>query len=61
MNELLTVKETAALLRVKERTVLEYLRTGKLEGINMGTEGPGRRWRITREAVDRFITERISR
>ena len=60
MSELLTVKETAALLRLKERTILEYLRTGKLKGVNIGSEGPGKRWRITREAVDLFIKERMS-
>jgi hypothetical protein len=41
VSELLTVKEAVALLRVKERTVLGYLRTGELEGVQMGTEGTG--------------------
>ena len=60
MSELLTVKETAALLRLKERTILEYLRTGKLKGVNIGSEGPGKRWRVPREAIDQFIQERMS-
>ena len=33
VSELLTVKEAAALLHVKERTVLGYLKTGELEGV----------------------------
>jgi len=46
------------LLRVKERTVLGYLRTGELEGVQMGTEGTDRRWRIRREALEHFIEAR---
>jgi len=42
VSELLTVKEVTALLRVKERTILGYLRTGELEGVQMGTEGTDR-------------------
>jgi excisionase family DNA binding protein len=58
VSELLTVKEAAALLRVKERTVLGYLRTDELEGVQMGTEGADRRWRIRREALEHFIEAR---
>lgn len=60
-SKLLTVKEAAALLRIKEGTLLEYLRSGKLEGVVVGArEGPGRRWRVPRESIDRFIQERLS-
>ena len=58
-SELLTVKEAAALLRVKERTMLEYLRSGIISGVKMGTER-GRRWRVPRESIDRFVQERLS-
>lgn len=43
---LLTPKEVAAILRVKEATVRYWLRTGKLEGLNVGYT-----WRVPRSAL----------
>lgn len=42
----LTPKEVAALLRVKEATVRSWLRSGKLEGLNVGYM-----WRIPSSAL----------
>ncbi len=55
MEELLTVKEVAEILRVTERTVMQYLRDGKLCGVPMGGPGTGRRWRITKDDLNIFI------
>lgn len=52
-RELLTVAQLAAEWQVSERTVLNYLRAGRLEGYRLG--GPKAGWRIPREAVDRFL------
>ena len=60
VNKFMTVEEIAKLLRVKERTVLEYLRNGKMQGVNIGSDGCGRRWRIPEKSVERFITERMN-
>ena len=40
-GRLLTPKEVATIMRVKEATVRYWLRTGKLEGLNVGFT-----WRI---------------
>jgi len=61
MTELLTVKEAAKELKLAERTIWKYLQEGTLEGVAVGAkEGSGRRWRVPRESVDRFIRERLS-
>lgn len=46
LDDLLTPKEVAAILRVNEATVRYWLRTGKLEGLNIGFT-----WRIPRRAL----------
>jgi excisionase family DNA binding protein len=48
-----TPEEVAEILKIKERTVLEYLRLGRLKGLKMG----GRIWRITEEQIDAFLEE----
>ncbi len=45
-TRLLTPKEVAALLRVKEPTVRSWLRSGKLEGLNVGYT-----WRVPLTAL----------
>jgi excisionase family DNA binding protein len=49
--ELLTVKETAQLLRVSPITVRRYIASGRLEA-----ERVGRGIRIRREAIEHFVT-----
>jgi excisionase family DNA binding protein len=51
----LTVPEVSEELRVSERTVLNWLRAGRLKGYRLG--GPRAGWRIERADVDRFIAQ----
>ena len=51
----LTVDEAAAELRVSERTVLNWLRSGRLPGMRLG--GPKSGWRIERTDFERFLDE----
>lgn len=45
MKELLTVKETAHLLKLKETTILRWLKSGKLKGFKLSR----RAWRVREE------------
>lgn len=47
---LFTVQETAEILRVKERTIYNYIKSGKLDANKIGKE-----WKISREALQAFI------
>src|SRR5687767_14720305 len=49
--ELLTIKETARMLRVSPITIRRYIASGRLEA-----ERVGRGIRIRREAIERFVT-----
>jgi excisionase family DNA binding protein len=48
--DVLTIEEAAQELKVQPKTVREWLRTGRLEGIKAG-----RLWRIRREEWERFL------
>jgi excisionase family DNA binding protein len=48
---LLTPEQVAKRFQVKERTVLDWLRSGHLPGVKLG-----RLWRIQPEAVEAFLT-----
>ena len=48
--ELMTPEQVAAYLQVNTATVYRYIRDRRLEASRLG-----RRYRITREAVDRFL------
>ena len=50
MNELLTVQEAAAYLRVSEATVLRWCRTRRIPACRIGRE-----WRIVFEPLRRLI------
>jgi excisionase family DNA binding protein len=52
MVDVLTIEEAAEELKVQPKTVREWLRTGRLEGIKAG-----RLWRIRREEWERFLAE----
>ncbi len=54
-EELLTVPEVAATLRLNEQTVRKWLREGRLPGIYLGTRTAG--WRVRRADVAAFIEE----
>ena len=55
-EELLTVKDVAARLRVHPETVRTWLREGRLRGRRM-SDRMG--WRVPVSEVDRFITEEL--
>lgn len=46
----LTLRQTAAALSLHPQTVRDYLRRGELDGRLIG-----RRWRVSRKAIDRFV------
>ncbi|MEW6277436.1 MAG: helix-turn-helix domain-containing protein [Candidatus Eremiobacterota bacterium] len=50
MDEILTPVEVARRLKVKKRTVLEWLRRGKLKGLKLG-----RLWRIRMRDLEAFL------
>jgi len=51
MDKLLTLKETAKILRVSERTIMRYLKAGKLEASKVG------KWRIKESDLEKFLKE----
>lgn len=52
-----TVQEVADILKVKPRTVMEWLRTGKLGGFKL-SDAPKGEWRIPDHALEFFIEQR---
>ncbi len=50
MEDLYTVKEVAAKLKVSERAVLDWLRAGQLRGLRAG-----RAWRVKESALEVFL------
>jgi len=54
MDKLFTLKETAEILRVSERTIMRYLKSGKLKASNLG------QWRIKENAIDEFLKENLN-
>ena len=51
MDKLLTLKETAKILRVSERTIMRYLKSGKLKASKAG------QWRIKQSNLEKFLRE----
>jgi excisionase family DNA binding protein len=52
-RELLKVEEVAALLKIKEKTVREWIGRGELEAYKIGKE-----WRVRRDHLDQAIETR---
>jgi excisionase family DNA binding protein len=50
MEELWTVEETAARLKVRQRTVKRWLLSGQLPGLKAG-----RKWHVTPSAIEAFL------
>lgn len=46
-----TPDEIAQALKITRRSVYTYIKTGKLPAVKIGKE-----WRITKEALDRFLS-----
>lgn len=55
-NSFYTVEQVAELLQVHWQTVLNYIKSGKLEAVKLG-----RGYRISQEALDIFITKNSSK
>ena len=53
-DELLTVPEVAAMLRLNEQTVRRWLRDGTLPGFRFGQNRKAG-WRVRRSELDRYI------
>ncbi len=51
MERLLTLKETAKILRVSERTIMRYLKSRKLKASKVG------QWRIKQSDLEGFLKE----
>ena len=51
MEKLFTLKETAQILRVSERTIMRYLKSGKLKASKLG------QWRIKESDLEKFLKE----
>lgn len=50
MEELLTPKEVAAKLKLSEKSILDYLRDGKLTGVKVG-----KHWRVKATDLEAFL------
>ena len=55
MEQLYTIEQTAAKLQHSPRTIREWLRTRKLQGVKTGRE-----WRIREEDLQTFIQTHLS-
>lgn len=49
--QLFTLQELEPLLDVTNRTLLSYVKSGRLQAVKIGGK-----WRVTREALDKFIS-----
>jgi excisionase family DNA binding protein len=52
----LTVQEVADLLQIHWQSVLNYIKSGKLEAVKLG-----KGYRIGEEALDKFISDRTTK
>lgn len=51
MDKLFTLKETAKILRVSERTIMRYLKSRKLKASKLG------QWRIKESELNEFLNQ----
>ncbi len=49
-NEFFTVEQVAELLQVHWQTILNYIKSGKLEAVKLG-----KGYRISKDAIDHFV------
>jgi excisionase family DNA binding protein len=57
-DDLLTVAEVAAILKLHEQTARKWVREGKIPGIYMGSRQAG--YRVKRSTIDRIAAEGFS-
>jgi excisionase family DNA binding protein len=50
MDDLLTIKEVAQRLKMNERTIKNWLRSGRLKGLKAG-----RKWRVRASDLESFL------
>lgn len=53
-----TVNEVRELLKVKPHTILGWINVGELEAVNIGQGKKQPRYRISQEALDKFLASR---
>jgi excisionase family DNA binding protein len=53
-DEMLTIEELAAYLKLKPQTIYKWAQSGKLPGAKFGKE-----WRFRRSAIERWIDSQI--
>jgi excisionase family DNA binding protein len=53
-EELLTVEEVAARLKLTPYTIREWLKAGRLHGVRIGSRRAG--WRIPASELDRYMS-----
>ncbi|MDB5260280.1 MAG: hypothetical protein JWN37_511 [Candidatus Nomurabacteria bacterium] len=58
--EFYTRSEVATYLRVHERTIMRWLKSGALKGYKLG-EGKTAVWRIRKSEVENFLKKHISK
>lgn len=51
MDRLLTIKEVAAILRVSERTIFRYIKSGKIKASKIG------HWRISEKNIYKLLNK----
>lgn len=51
IDKLLTIEETAEILRVSTRTVIRYIDSGRLKASRLGT------WRIKQSDIEKMLEE----
>ncbi|MDD2599283.1 MAG: PTS sugar transporter subunit IIA [Kiritimatiellae bacterium] len=56
MNEIMTIEEVAAYLRVSERTVYDWVAKGELPGGKIGTS-----WRFRRGDIEQWVNDRLGK
>jgi len=56
MEEIYTIKQVAEKIQLQEKTVREWLRTGKMKGVKLG-----RIWRIREQDLIQFLEDRSNK
>ena len=59
MDNLLTLPECAAYLRLHPMTIYRFIKAGKIPVINVGMGSVGR-WRFKKEALDKWMDEKFN-
>lgn len=57
MERMYTVQELADLFQVKPRTIMDWLRSGRLRGFKL-SDAPKSEWRVSETQLQEFIKHR---